>query len=146
MAWYEQIDTAKKFRLGTEKRDITGSVYHYGKGVASLTAGDWVTFDENYAPTRLLADLVGPVAISMAANTSATNYSWFQRVGVNTIAKTDTVLADLPMYIDGTTGRVDDAVVNGDLVYGAFSMTADTSNVATVRIDRPYVTNIVIET
>jgi hypothetical protein len=82
----------------------------------------------------------------MAANTSATNYSWFQVHGVNTIAKTDTVAADKPLYIDGTTGRADDAVVNGDLIYNAFSQTADTTNVCTVRIHYPFVTAVVIET
>lgn len=146
MAFYDQTHTTKKFRLGTKKTDVASNQYIYMKGVASLAAGSWVTYDENHAPTLLAADAVGPVAISMVANTSATNYSWFQVDGVNTIAKTDTVAADLPLYIDGTAGRTDDAVVNGDLVYGAFSQTADTSNVATVRIHFPFVTNIVIET
>lgn len=146
MAFSTDIDTYKKFRLGTIKGDTSSNAFIYMKGVASLAAGTWVTFDENFAPTLLVADAVGPVAISMSANTSATNYSWFQRTGVNTVAKTDTVAADLPLYIDGTAGRADDAVVNGDLIYGAFSQTADTTNVCTVRIDHPYVTNIVIET
>lgn len=145
MAWYDDIDTSKKFRLGTIKEDVAGNRYMYMKGVASNAAGKFVTFDEAFLPTLLVADAVGPVAISMAANTAATTFSWYQRSGVNTIASTDTVAADLPMYIDGTAGRVDDAVVNGDLVYGCFSQTSDTSNVATVRLDNPYVTNIVIE-
>lgn len=115
--------------------------YIYLKGVASVVAGDWVVFDEAFATTRLVADEVGPVAIAMAA-VVADKYGWFQIYGVNTIAKTDTVAADAALYIDGTTGRADDAAVTGDLIMGAFSMTADTSNVATVFLNYPYVTNV----
>jgi hypothetical protein len=142
MAWYSDTDSSKKFPLGFTRQDVNGNEYIYMKGVASLAIGSWVTFDENFAPTLLAADAVGPVAISMAANTAATTYSWFQRKGVNTVAKTDTVAADVQLYIDGTAGRADDAVVTGDLILGASSQTADTSNVATVRIDYPSVTNV----
>lgn len=142
MAFYSKIDTAKKNRLGTLRKDYAGNVYVYGKGVSSLAAGDWVTYDEVFAPSRLVGNAIGPVAISMSANTSATNYSWFQVWGNNTIAKTDTVLADKPLFIDGTTGRADDAVVTGDLILGAFSMAADSSNVCSVFIAYPSVTDL----
>lgn len=144
--WYEALHAAKRYRLGTIKTDIKGNDYIYLKGVASLAAGEWVVYDENYAPTRLATTLVGPVAISMAANILATTYSWFQVHGINLVAKTDTVAADKPLYIDGTTGRADDAVVNGDLIYNAFSQTADATNVTTVYIHYPFVTAVVIET
>lgn len=143
--WYEALHTSKRFRLGTVKTDVKGNEYIYLKGVGSNAAGVWSTYDENFAPTLLVANAIGPVSISMAANTSATNYSWYQVHGVNLIASTDTVAADKPLYIDGTTGRADDAVVNGDLIYGAISMSADATNVATVWIHYPFVTDIVIE-
>jgi hypothetical protein len=144
--WYEAIHASKRYRLGTIKADVKGNEYIYLKGVASLTAGDWVVYDENFAPTRISTGLVGPVAISMGANILATTFSWFQVHGVNLIAKTDTVAADKPLYIDGTTGRADDAVVNGDLIYGAISQTADTTNVCTVYLHYPFTTAVVIET
>jgi hypothetical protein len=120
--------------------------YIYLKGGTNVAVGSWVTFDENHAPTLVTTTAVGFVAISMAANTLTTTYSWYQVYGVNTVAKTDTVAADKPLYIDGTAGRADDAVVNGDLIYGAISETSDTSNVATVRISYPFTTGITVET
>lgn len=135
------VDTAAQVQLGSRMRDAAGNEYIYLKGVASTGAGSWVTFDENYATTLLAANAVGPVAIAMAA-TVASTYGWYQIYGVNTVAKTDTVAADKALFIDGTNGRADDAVVTGDLIVGASSQTADTSNVATVQITYPYVTDV----
>jgi hypothetical protein len=97
--------------------------------------------DEAFAPTLLAANAIGPVAISMVANTSATNYSWYQVYGTNLIAKTDTVAADKQLYIDGTAGRADDAVVTGDMILGASTNDADATNVCSVRISYPFVTD-----
>lgn len=100
-----------------------------------------MVFDENYATTLLVANAVGAIAIAMAAIDTTSKYGWFQIFGVNTIAKTDTIAADSALFIDGTAGRVDDLGVSGDLVIGAYSMTADTSNIATVFILYPSVSN-----
>lgn len=136
-----QIDTAlSNVILGAEMYDRSGNLYKYLQGVDSTVAGDWVKFDEAFLTTRLVADAVGPVAIAMAA-ILANQYGWYQVAGVNTIARTDTVAADKGLYIDGTTGRADDEGVAGDAIHGAMSMTADTSNVATVYITRPYVSD-----
>lgn len=142
MSFATSINATKRYRLGTKKKDVNDNVFIYLKGVASTAAGSWVTFDENFATTLLTANAVGPVAISMSANTSATNYSWYQIYGNNTIASSDTTAADVQLYIDGTNGRVDDAVVTGDLVVGAVSTGSDTSNVLPVWIQYPYVTNV----
>ena len=139
MAFYDKIDTSKKNRLGTRRKDYAGNEYVYLKGVASTAAGSWVSFDESHATALLAANAVGQVAISMAANTSATNYSWYQIYGVNTIASTDTVAADKGLYIDGTAGRADDAGVAGDMIFGAKSEAADATNVCTVRLVYPFV-------
>lgn len=142
MAFYTDIHLVKKFRLGLRKGDVGSNTFIYMKGVASNAAGKWVTYDEGFVPTLLAANAVGPVAISMSANTSATNYSWYQVQGINTIASTDTVAADKALFIDGTAGRADDAVVTGDLIIGAYSMTADTANVATVSLSNPHVSDV----
>lgn len=142
MAFYDSVDATKKQRLGTRKRDVAGNEYIYLKGVASNAAGKAVVFDENFATTLLTADEVGPVGISMAAFDATTEYGWAQIYGVCTIASTDTISADLSLYIDGTAGRMDDADVAGDSIHGAFSMTGDTSNVATVWLNYPWVSNI----
>ena len=133
------VHTTQKEDIGS-MIDVGGKIYVYMKGVASGAAGAWVTFDENFQTALLVADAVGMVGIMMGALVAST-WGWVQRYGVNTIAKTDTVAADLPLYIDGTAGRADDAVVTGDLIVGAVSETADSTNVATVFLNWPYVTN-----
>jgi hypothetical protein len=142
MAFYDQIHTSKKFRLGTRKKDIAGNEYVYLKGVASTAAGSWVSFDESHVTTLLAANAVGQVGIAMAAIDATTKFGWYQVYGVNTIASTDTTAADKALYIDGTNGRADDAVVSGDLIVGAKSETSDTANVCSVRLVYPHVTDV----
>ena len=139
MPWYTDVDTTKKFRLGTRKQDVAGNEYIYLKGVASNASGEWLVWDEDFAATRLIADEVGPVGVSMAAFDATTEYGWAQVYGKNTVAKTDTVAADKALFIDGTTGRADDADVAGDHILGAYSMTADATNVTTVYLNYPQV-------
>lgn len=136
------IDTTQAYNLGTIAFDASGNEYIYLKGVASNAAGKWVTYDENFATTLLAANAVGSVAIAMSATDSTSKYGWFQRKGVNTIASTDTVAADKALYIDNTAGRADDDSVSGDLIVGAASMTAASSNVATVQLNYPFVTDV----
>lgn len=141
--WYEAVHTTKRFRLGTEKTDIAGNKYVYLAGVSSLAAGDWVSFNaSNFTAVRLAANAIGKVGVSMSANTSATNYSWFQVYGKNTIAKSDSgVVSGAALYIDATTGRADDTVVAGDLIAGAFAASADTSNVISAMLNNPFCTD-----
>lgn len=135
-----QVDDSQKTELGARSWDVNGNEFVYLSGVASTAAGNWVVYDESYATTLLTANEVGPVAIAMAAIT-ADKYGWYQVFGKNTVAKTDTVAADKALYIDGTAGRADDAGVAGDLIIGAYSMTADSSNVATVFLTYPHVSD-----
>lgn len=134
------VHTAQQAPVLTRHR-VAGKEYIYLKGVASVAAGDWVTFDEAGQTARLVPDAVGPVAIALAA-VVASRWGWFQIYGVNAAATTDTVAADVQLYIDTVTGRVDDAAVTGDLIVGAVTRTADTTNVATVFLNYPYVTNV----
>lgn len=136
------VDSSKTDVLGQRRKDEVGNEYIYLAGAASTAAGKWVTFDESFATTLLTANAVGPVAIAMSAVDSTSKYGWYQIYGVNTIASTDTVAADKQLYIDGTAGRADDANVAGDLILGAYSLTADTTNVATVHISYPTVTDV----
>lgn len=136
------VHTTKKATLGERFRDEAGKEYIYLAGASSTAAGVWVTYDENFATTLLAANAVGPVAIALGAVNTTSKYGWYQIFGVNTVASTDTVAADKALYIDGTAGRADDAVVTGDLIVGACSSTADTSNVTTVTLSYPFVTDV----
>lgn len=134
------VDTSPKHPLGTRMRDTVGGEYIYLSGVASTGAGSWVSFDEAHVTALLTANAIGRVAIAMAAIVAA-SYGWYQIYGKNTIAKTDTVADNAPLYIDGTDGRADDAGVAGDWIQGAWSRSADASNVATVELNYPAVYN-----
>lgn len=137
------IDTAQRNPLGMLQTTDDNNVFVYLPGVAAAAAGTWVSYNAStYVPIVLVADAVGFVAISTAA-ILAVNWGWFQVYGFNTVSKSDTVAAAGGLFIDGTAGRVDDASVAGDMIYGAMSTGADTANVLPVHINYPYVTNTV---
>lgn len=133
------VDTSQVTALGTRAWDPAGNEFIYLQGTASVAEKDWVVYDENYTTTRLTANEVGPVAIAGTA-IGLGEYGWFQIYG-KAQGNSDTISADSSLYIDGTAGRVDDLGVGGDLVIGAYSMTAAVSNVATVYITYPHVSN-----
>lgn len=138
-----EVDTVKRNPLGTEAVDDSGNIWIYLAGVASCTEGDWVSFNTtSYVAVRLIADAVGRVAIAPAAILAA-NWGWFLIKGFYATSNSDTVAAAGGLFIDGTTGRVDDASVAGDFVNGAVSTGADTTNKLPVHICYPYVTNTV---
>ena len=141
MAWYSEVDTEKKWRLGTRKRDVAGNEYIYLTGVASTVAEDFVVFDESFLTTRAVADEVGPVAVAMAAVDATTEYGWYGIYG-NFTGDTATVAADKALYLTATAGRLDDADAAGDSVHGAFSMAADSSNSCSVWLNYPWVSDI----
>lgn len=135
------VDTVQRNPLGAIRWDDSNNAYVYLAGVASCVAGDWVSYNAStYVAVRLAADAVGLVGIAMGA-TLAANWGWFQVYGFNTTSRSDTVAGAGGLFIDGTTGRVDDASVAGDFVNGALSTAADTANVLPVHISFPYVTN-----
>lgn len=137
------IDTVQRNPLGATAKDVDGNEWIYLAGVASCVEGDWVTFNATtYVAVRLIADAVGKVAIAPAAIVAA-NWGWFLRDGFYPTANSDTVAAAGGLFIDGTTGRVDDQSVAGDFVNGAVSLGADTANKLAVQISYPYVTNTV---
>lgn len=136
------IDTVLRNPLGTLARADDGNVWIYLKGVASCLEGDWVTYNATtYQSVRLIADAVGMVAIAPAAILAA-NWGWFLRAGFYTTSNSDTVAGAGGLWIDGTTGRVDDASVAGDFVYGALALGADATNKLSVHISYPWVQNI----
>jgi hypothetical protein len=129
--WYQAVHASKRFRLGTRKTDIAGNIYVYMKGVASLAAGDLVQYDENFVTTRSLVGsaVASPVAVSMAANTAATTFSWFQIYGIATVTSA-TVAADKQLQPTAVAGQVDDTTTAGKTIIGMISQAADGVGVA----------------
>lgn len=137
----DQIDTVKRFALGYTV-DMGDSAFVYVQGVTSGAANKFATYTLAGVTTLIVADAVGRVGIFCADLDATTKYGWLQvKALAGRNGATDTVSANTVPYIDGTAGRVDDASVAGDKVYNCFILTADASNVATIWLDYPYVTN-----
>lgn len=137
----DQIDTVQRFSLGYTV-DMGDSAFVYVQGVSSGAANAFCTYTQAGVTTLLAANAVGLVGVLCAALDATTKYGWLQvKALAGRSGSTDTVAANTVPYIDGTAGRVDDAVVAGDKVYNAMIMTADTANVASVYLNYPYVTN-----
>jgi hypothetical protein len=144
-----EVSTTQQHPLGTIVTafdETYGSgEFIYLKGVASTVVGSAVTYNlEDGTTTLLAADAIGPVGFAMSVTDAATDFGWYQISGV-AVAKSDTVADDANVYIDGTAGRVDDAVVDGDMVHLAKFASADgtpAAGFALVEISRPYTDNI----
>ncbi len=136
------VDTVAKRAVGTRGRDASGNEYIYLKGVASTTANTWVSFDENFETSLLTSDAVGGVAIAMAA-TVASRWGWYQVYGEGSGKIGNTTSGDKALYISSVTGSVDDLLVTGDKIIGAFSRSTSsvTGAAITVQLNYPFVDN-----
>lgn len=137
--FYLQIHTTKRFRLLTEKTDAAGNTYVYLKGVASLVAGDFVTYDGAGATARTGAASTGPLAVAMSANTAATTFSWFLVNGKYTTANVATHAsgAGKALFVNATASRATTTPLTEGCMYGAFSDGNSASNVGPVLLRRP---------
>lgn len=141
MAWFNEIDTVKKFPLGHRQRDVNGNEYMYCKGVASTVAEDVVVVNTvTYAIVRAVdgGDKIGPVGLALGALDAATDFGWVQIYGKGT-ADSATVATDKQLYLTSTAGRVDDADNAGDAVIGMVSLAADSTNSLSVWLNYPHV-------
>jgi hypothetical protein len=141
------IDTELKQTLGTEAWAYDASLgwqkLIYLQGVASTVQGSWVSFDEAYVTTLLVANAKGRVAVALAA-VVASSYGWYVIKG-KVPAKVLASFADNGLiYATATAGSVDDAVVAGDLVVGAIGRSAIDTPVtgqAYVELNYPFSTD-----
>ena len=133
------IDTTQLHKVGTRAYDKNCNEYVYCKSVASVVAGDWVSFDEVYQLVRAVADGKGRIGVAMAAIVADT-WGWVQVYGKNIIAKALTAFADNGViYLTSTAGSIDDADVAGDLVLGAMGRSAVSGGVITCELNYPFV-------
>lgn len=136
------VDTSAKVPLLTRMRGADGhSEYIYLQGVASTIAGSVVTYDEAGVTTLIAANAIGPVAIATAATNSTSEYGWYLICGTQSASCDSGVADNAKVYIDGTAGRVDDTVVTGDQVVGAVFRGTDSSNLVSLQVTYPYVTD-----
>lgn len=139
MAFYDDVHTRKRFRLGTVKYDIAGNEYMYCAGASSTVATDAVAIDENFATTRLLQATIGQVAVAKAAVDATTKFGWYQTGGSATVKVATGFAADQAgCYSTGTAGTIDDSGAGGEeFIFGMLSRTAISSGTATVQMISP---------
>lgn len=137
------VDTSARNRVGTRSFDDAGNEYIYMQGVASVVLGTWVTYDELFITTRLVANGLGAVAIALAAVNATTSFGWFCIYGaVNGLCLT--AYADnAKVWATSTAGSVDDADVAVDLIDGAIGRSArdTTTGLALFQINYPFALN-----
>ncbi len=121
-----QVDSSAKFKVGQRYQDDRGRVFIYLQGIASVAAGDWVRFTLTAltGSTTVLAAAghKGPLAVAQSAVVAST-FGWFQIYGLCLIAQAISegdAAVSAPVYLTSTAGSVDDVVVTGDRVEGAF--------------------------
>lgn len=117
------VDDAAKFQVGTVTTGIDPALgegeFIYLKGVASLVAGETVTFKTPAtAVVRAVAAGRGTVAVALAA-TVANKFGWFQIRGVATVKVAALFADNAAVFLTATAGTVDDAVVAADKIDGA---------------------------
>jgi hypothetical protein len=132
--FYQQINATKRFRLLTRKMDSLGNVYVYLKGVASLAAGDFVTYDKDGVTARSGATSTGAVAIAMSANTASTTFSWFLIRGYYATANVATHSngSGKALFVNATAARATSTPLTEGTIMGAFTAGNSTSNVGPV--------------
>jgi hypothetical protein len=109
------------------------------KGLAATAVGSWVTYNyDDNSTTLLAANAIGPVAVSMTANTSPTAYSWYQISGKAVGLALAGFVDNANVYATATAGSVDDAVVAGDRVKLAVGASAVSGGLADFEIARPF--------
>jgi hypothetical protein len=135
---FNEVHSTRKYRLLASRRDNAGNEYVYLKGVTSTAANSVVTFDEAGVTTLIAANAIGPVAVAQAAVDATTKFGWYMVRGSCSVSCDAGIVDNSKVYIDGTSGRVDDTVVTGDQIVGMVFRSTDTANVATAQLYDPF--------
>jgi hypothetical protein len=141
MAFYDEVHSTKKQRLGTRRRDVAGNEYVYLTGVGSTVAGDVVAYDEEYITTRLLQATIGQIGVAKAAIDATTKFGWYQIYGKATSVKVLSGFAadQAGTFSTSTAGSVDDAGAGGEeFIFGMLGRSAIASGTATMQLNYPW--------
>lgn len=134
------VSTSAIFTVGSKAKDSSNNEYIFLKGVASVVAGSWVSFNQVFETALLTTSSVGAVAVATAA-VVASRWGWFQIYGAGSGVIGNEVSGDLALFASSVTGSCDDLVVTGDLIHGAFSRSASavTGAAITVQLNYPFI-------
>lgn len=137
-----EVSSTQKLPLGTRYSPDGGKTeFIYLKGVASTAIGSWVTFDEAGITALLAANAKGQVGVAQAALVANT-YGWYQIFGTGDALMIN--VADNGDLYHVSAGVVDDAVVAGDRIKGAWARetVGGTAALGAVQLAYPFVDDI----
>lgn len=113
--------------LGTERVFSVNGVpmtYIYLQGVASTVAGSVAVYQPVAFTTALVSTGVrGDLAIASAAIVAST-YGWYLIIGQDVGVARSAIASNVPLFIGGVAGSLDDVAVKGDQVFRATSRNA----------------------
>ncbi len=119
------IDDTAQYDVGRVYRNTIGAEWVYIQGVASTIAGDWlhftITSTAGSTTTRAVANGKGPLGVAVGALIN-TKFGWVQVAGLNLVAGAISggdAAVGASVYLTGTAGLLDDAFVDGDMLFGA---------------------------
>ena len=126
---------------GIDRPGYGAMEFVYCVGVAATAEGNLVTIDgSGFTTTRVSANGVGKCAVAMSANV-ASQYGWYCVDGTVNITSGD-VADGAQLYLTSTASSVDDAVVAGDVIYGAYAVADDSGGTTLSSITHPFVNNV----
>lgn len=141
------VDTAKKFTLGSTTVTKDGNEYIYLAGCSSTVAGYIVTYDEDYATSLVDTDTaateIGPIAVALASVNSTSYYGWYQIRGEAEIYPAEDITDNVRLYSSATAGAVVDTASGAHTIVGMWSREAGTSGTNfTCQIDYPKIIDV----
>ena len=135
----DAVDTSAKTTILTRTYDNAGNEYIYLKGVASTIVGSVVTYDEDGTTTLIVANAIGPVAVSMSITDSTSEWGWKQIWGKAEACVAASTADNATLGFETTSGYVGDGRAAGDMLMGAISRESVTdAGVYTIQINYPW--------
>lgn len=132
---------------------LGGGEFIYLPGCAGTVVGSLVSYDPVNLTTALVPittkNLDLPVAVAMSANSTTTNYGWYQIEGAAVIKKTAVkVNPSVQLYGSATTGRVMPTAASGRQLMNArtvnLATVASATSTITALINRPFMQGAVL--
>lgn len=135
-------DTDQEFDLGTivtaedkSSEELGEAEFMYVQADEAIDATEVVYVDQaDWNANLASANDIGPIGVAIA-DLADEEYGWVQISGKAEASVASGFAAGNAVYLTGTAGTVDDAVVSGDMIYGSRSLSAiDTPNTGTAYI------------
>jgi hypothetical protein len=117
-----EVHTSQLNDLGAIRKYSDGSEYIYLAGATGVAAGHVVLYQPvTFTAVKVATGLRGDLAIATAAVDAATKYGWFMIVGTYSTPSTlgSAIASNVPLFIGGVAGQIDDTVVKGDQIFKA---------------------------